>query len=238
MAVDVQQVVERVFGDDRALFDRAMTRKAWVLERVGAGRSGEHHEALECLGDAWLGAVVLTELLRRFPQADQGALTQGRTTLVSDKSLARIAQDLGLEGSVRAGIGEVQQEQHLTEASMASHLEALVGAVYLKGGLAEVEWLVGHLYAGRWPGALSEVAAGVENAKGALGERVQAMQRTPGAEPRYETEVEPGRPPHQARFRATVSVPWGTFSGSWEPTKKAAEQDAARVALVHASDAD
>jgi ribonuclease-3 len=218
--------------DGSATFSRALTRRAWLTERGMPAGPDQHHEPLECVGDAWLGAVVTSELFRRFPQADALTLTRARSALVCESTLAEVWAAHDLDRCVRAGAGEVLQGQHMTAKSRASHLEAVVGAAYEQHGLPGVQRLVLHLLEGRWPATLTDAAVEVENAKGRLGELVAQVVRTPGKEPSYTSERDPETPDHKPLFRATVAVPWGEFTGEWRSSSKAAEQSAAAAALA------
>lgn len=95
-----------------------------------------HNERLEFLGDAVLGLVVGELLYRRFPELDEGALSRLRARLVSGEYLAGVAQALNLPDQVRLGPGECKSGGARRKTILAGTLEAVIGAVYLDGGLA------------------------------------------------------------------------------------------------------
>lgn len=95
-----------------------------------------HNERLEFLGDAVLGLVIGELLYRRFPELDEGALSRLRARLVSGEYLAGVAQALNLPDRVRLGLGERKSGGARRKTILAGTLEAVIGAVYLDGGLA------------------------------------------------------------------------------------------------------
>lgn len=130
--------LERVLGytfRDAGLLERALTRKAYAREH---GLSDERHqEALATLGDAVMDVVVLEELMR-MGVLEKGALSRRRARAVYRESLNSIARGMGLERYVRFGAGErasgIWEHSHHV---LSECLEALIGAVYLDGGMEE-----------------------------------------------------------------------------------------------------
>jgi ribonuclease-3 len=104
-----------------------------------------HNETLAFLGDAVLGLVVAELLARREPDAGPGTLTVKRAEIVLTRGLAGWARELGIGACLRLGRGEAQHGGREKESVLASALEAVVGALYLTGGLAAVSPLVGRL---------------------------------------------------------------------------------------------
>jgi ribonuclease-3 len=216
---------------DETLRLAALTRKAFLLEDKENGEPDPrgHHEALEHLGDAWLGAVVAGRLFNTFVEAQEKELTVVRTSLVDEASLAEIARAHEVGASIRAGNGEKRQEQHLTSRSLAAHLEAMLGAAFVAGGVTAVERMIDHLWEGRWPSSLSSVRGG--DYKSALQRHISRTYRKPGTHATYEPEQDYRAPDHLPRVRALVTTPWCTVYGDWRSKRREAEQDAARVAL-------
>ena len=123
---------------DLSLLEQALTHRSFAHEHPPA----HDNEALEFLGDAVLGFLVADFLLKKFPEGGAGDLTQRRALLVSGKSLARCAQDLGLGGHVRLGRGEALTGGSEKESILAASLEAVIAAVYLDGGIEAARELV------------------------------------------------------------------------------------------------
>jgi ribonuclease-3 len=223
--------VREIFTDHREPLAAAFTRRSFLEEQRGPGRysAADHHQRLETLGDAWLGAILLRRLHDERPDADEGELTSTRSALVNNKHLAAIARIHKLEDKIRAGAGEVQQGQHVTQASLASHVEAMIGAAIVVGGEPAASRLIEVLFAGR-----SDVAASPRavDHKSELTRREQAGHHRPTTEPKYAANRVPGTPDHAPRFTATVTLFEGrSFTGGEATTKQGAEQDAAREAL-------
>lgn len=227
MRADTEHLLAELFADAPTVRGRAFTRKAWLAENGRQAGPCDHHETLEFLGDAWLGAIVSTQLMRMFPSADEHQLSATRDSLVDRGTLAEIARDHEVHTEVLAGRGELAQAQHLTDRSLASLVEALIGASYEAGGLAAAERLVGHFFAARWPSAPFNTKPG--NCKGKLQE---LEQKSWGSPPSYDWEELPRTTEAPVRFRSTVNLGDGrTFEGAWRDTKKEAEQAAAQAAL-------
>ncbi len=95
---------------------------------------GEHNERLEFLGDSVLNCSVARLLFDAHPDADEGALSRLRATLVSGDSLALVAAELGVGAHLRLGAGELKTGGFRRSSILADALEALLGAVYLDAG--------------------------------------------------------------------------------------------------------
>jgi len=122
---------------DLNLFEAALTHRS---------ATDDNNERLEFLGDAVLGMVIAEELFRRFPDADEGDLSRLRSRLVSAGPLAQIGARIGIGAVLRLGSGELRTGGFRRESILADATEALFGAVYLDGSLAEVRTLVLRLY--------------------------------------------------------------------------------------------
>jgi ribonuclease-3 len=138
--------IGHAFGDPELLL-RALTHPSYAHEHPPAA----HHEALAFLGDAVLGLVVAELLAARAPGDGAGPLTQRRAALVSAANLAVWAERLELSAELRLGRGEEQGGGRRKESILATALEAVLGALYLDGGLPPAKVLVARLVDG--PGA-------------------------------------------------------------------------------------
>lgn len=190
-----------------------------------AGREGSY-ERLEYLGDAVLGLAVAHLLFDRFPDHDQGALTRMRALLTRSATLAVKASRLGLEHFVEAGRSELANEQGPRRALLEDVLEALIGAVYLDGGLDPAFEFVERLF-GDDLEELDESALVKADPKTALQEVAQAR----GLPLPVYRELGSSGPDHRRRW--TVEVVWdGEVLGFGEGmSKRAAQKEAARRAL-------
>jgi ribonuclease-3 len=95
-----------------------------------------NNERLEFLGDAVLGQIIGEYLFRKFPNADEGQLTRIRATLVNKETLADVARSIDLGEHIVLGEGELKSGGWRRDSILANTLEALIGAIYLDGGLA------------------------------------------------------------------------------------------------------
>lgn len=132
--------LDHVFADPDLLV-RALTHSSYANEHPPGG----DNESLALLGDAALALVVAEHLLRLDPEATVGTLTQGRAALVSGENLARWAADLGLGDRLRLGRGLERDGGRSLESVLATALEAVLGALYLEGGLDAVRRVVARL---------------------------------------------------------------------------------------------
>lgn len=117
---------------DRSLLERALTRLAYTLE---AGLPADAHmDALATLGDAVINVVVVEAVVAGGAH-DKGAITNRKVNLVNMTRLRGLAENLALEEYVRWGKGEAAQGVWTSGRVLAECMEALIGAVYLDGGM-------------------------------------------------------------------------------------------------------
>jgi len=209
---------------DRALLRRALTHRSATQE----GPDAASYERLEFLGDAVLGALAAEWLYQQLAADDEGELSKVKSYLVSESVLAAFAQELELGPLLRLGVGEERSGGRAKPSLLADALEALIGALYLDGGLELTRSFVAPLLRAGLDAWKSGAAQ--RDAKTALQERLQAAGGEP---PEYRLAGTSG-PDHQKRF---VVECWsegrllGTGEGS---SKKRAEQAAATAALAAA----
>jgi ribonuclease-3 len=137
---DLQRRLGHTFRDPR-LLERALTHASYAHEHPPP----EHHEGLALLGDAALGLVVAERLFADDPGAAVGVLTPRRAALVSAVNLARWGTELDLGALLRLGRGEELTGGRSRESILATTLEAVLGVIYLEGGLEGVRRAVGRL---------------------------------------------------------------------------------------------
>ncbi len=203
------------------LLDEALAHPSFSHEEDG----GRGNERLEFLGDAVLDLVVAALLFEAHPDWREGKLTRARAALVNQRALAERARHLDLGTFVKLGRTE-RAEGADKDKILANCLEAVVGAVFLDGGLAPVRALARRLY-----GADVERDAR-RDAKTQFQEWAHAER---GETPRYRTVVDSGTDDDDQRFTVEVRVAgeaWGRGVGR---SKRAAEQAAAEAALKRAA---
>ena len=128
---------------DPALLERALTHPSYAHEHPPATA----HDRLAFLGDAVLGLVVAEHVIATDPDAPVGVLTPRRAELTAGARLARFALDLELPPLLRLGRGEDQSGGRARESILATALEAVLGAIYLEGGLDAVRAAIEHMIA-------------------------------------------------------------------------------------------
>jgi len=208
---------------------RALTHRSRVQEDDGATGSAApppNNERLEFLGDAVVNLVVGHALMRALPDAREGDLSRLRATVVNEAGLAEAAQRAGLGAFLRLGRGEEQTGGRQKVSILADAMEAVIGAVFLDGGLAAAERVITRLLEER----IRAATAGTTTAdhKTRLQEWTQARRREV---PRYEV-VQTSGPDHDKVFEVAVSVAGGELARAAGGSKKEAQQRAAALALA------
>ncbi len=184
----------------------------------------EDNERLEFLGDAVLDLVVADELFRCHPGLPEGELTELKAWVVSRRVLAEVARDLGLEAEARLGSG--LRNRTLPRSVMANLYEAVLGAVYLDGGLETARAF-----------ARATLRQPLE--------RVRQQQRGPNPKQvlQRHCQLETGEPPvyvvldergeaHSRAFLVAAEIDSRRFPSAWGRTRKEAERWAAYEALL------
>ncbi|PIE20221.1 MAG: ribonuclease III [Proteobacteria bacterium] len=217
----IEAALEHAFADP-ALLQEALTHASFRNEREDIGCD---YERLEFLGDAVFELAVSQLLFRRLPQASEGHLTQLRARLVNAKTLAGIARRLDLGAHIQMGRGEQMSGGRDRDSILADVLEAIVGAVYLDGGLDAAVAVVAKLTGPALTEALARDT--LKDAKSRLQEWAQGHHQIT---PRYLLEARSG-PPHDAWYEASVQVGDLMTRAGQGRSKKAAEQAAAAAAL-------
>jgi ribonuclease-3 len=195
----------------------AMTHTSWINER---GAEGRDNERLEYLGDAVLELVAAEYLFNRFPNYDEGQLTQMRSSLVSTVALAGIGEQLRLGEALRLGRGATKSGARRLVSLHANAFEAIIGATFLDQGYRKA----GKIFLSR----IGDLSSWTDpNFKG----RLQALaQERFGKPPLYKTLADGNSRPRQ--YVSQVSVEAGPVLGEGRGgTKQAAEQGAARAAI-------
>ncbi len=206
---------------DLGLLDRALTHASRANEEPSPGRGD--NEALEFLGDAVLDLVVTDLLHRRDPDGAEGLKSQRRARLVSAPSLAGRAEELGLGELLLLGRGEEKTGGRQKSALWANAYEALIATLYLDGGFEAAHRFVRDEFAED----VEDDATAAEDAKSALQELLQGQGRPL---PDYRVTAEEG-PGHKRRFRIECRLDDGLVTEGEGSSKKAAQQQAARMAL-------
>ena len=220
---DLQRALGYRFRDV-GLLEHALTHTSRANEDVSGGV--KDNESLEFLGDAVLGFVVADLLFREFPQLDEGEKSKMKASLVSTLALARQADALLLGDHLLLGRGEEKTGGRRKQALLADAYEALIAAIYLDGGIEEVGAFIRRELAPRITD-LRRDGASWDDYKSALQEHLQSHDLPL---PEYRLAAAVG-PDHRKLFEVELIVNGETLAKGAGPSKKEAEQEAARLAL-------
>jgi len=207
---------EAVGGEPRdpQLFERALTH---------GSHGRETYERLEFLGDRVLGLAVASWLYERFPSEPEGKMSRRYNALVARETCAEVGRALELPPFILLGKQAREDNANLSDNVVGDVVEAIIGAVYLDGGLERAEAFV-RTY---WAPFLDGQRKAPEHPKSALQER--AAERKLGV-PVYELISRFG-PHHAPRFRVKVSV-GGRGEAEAEGDSKQEAETAAAAALL------
>ena len=206
---------------NESLLATVVRHSSWTAENEGF----ESNERLEFLGDSVIGFVVADIMFRRYPEFDEGKLTDLRKIVVNMNALSRVATQLGLGEFVLLGRGEAAGGGREKSSILANALEAVFGAIYLDSDSVRVYELVSSLLSESIDEAISALKQ--LDAKSQLQELSAKLGRT---SPEYRVTDE--GPDHAKIFFAAVYIgdEWlGSGSGR---SKKVAEEQAAQQACT------
>ncbi|MFL6216944.1 MAG: ribonuclease III [Blastocatellia bacterium] len=208
----------------RALLDRALTHRSFANER--AAQNCRHNEAMEFLGDAVLGFVVSAWLLERFPDLSEGKLSKMKAYLVSEASLVELAEAIELGLYILLNRGEEKTGGRRKRALLADAYEALIGVVYIDGGISTAERFLRRELLDKVKGINPSAMIGTDF-KSTLQEYLQAAG---GPAPEYAV-VDVLGPDHRRTFCLELRVGGRGITRSEGNSIKLAQQEAARRAL-------
>ncbi len=210
-----------------ALLSEALTHRSAAHGKRGHHKKGERrgvgsNERLEFVGDRVLGLLVAEWLIERFPVEQEGELARRQAHLVSRDVLAEVAETAGLSGLLALAPNEAKSGVATLTNVMADAMEAMLGAVYLDGGLEPARRFV----RGAWLAAMEHQRLPPKDAKTALQELLMARGLPL---PIYVEEARSG-PSHAPEFIVTVTASGQTGRGV-AGNKRLAEREAAAALL-------
>jgi len=197
------------------------THTSWAPDRASS------YERLEFLGDSVLELAVARELYESYPDFTEGQLAKIRSHVVSRASCAVVARELGLGERMADRAVSVPQDE-LTRLSrnrnvLAALLEAALGALFLEYGFEQIEDSVVGAFVGRIEYALTTHVDHKTELQEALARRGQSVTYS---------VLEVDGPPHDRTFTCAAVIDGEEVGVGKGPSKKAAEQEAAREALA------
>ncbi len=213
---------------NRALLKEAMTHSSYAyFQQVKKSKKKNlpWNERLEFLGDAVLNLIIAEELFRQFPSQPEGWLSKTRSQLVNARILAEKARLITLGQWMSLGPGEIKTKGRDKERLLADAFEALIGAIYLDGGLQESKKLITQLFSDEIQEPAQEIVD--HDSKSELQEIFQEQFKMT---PTYELISERG-PNHKKEFCVALKLHHTILAESWGKSKKEASQNAASVVL-------
>ncbi|NDF87805.1 MAG: ribonuclease III [Actinobacteria bacterium] len=206
---------------DITLLETAMRHSSWTAENDGY----ESNERLEFLGDSLIGFVVADVMYRRYPDFDEGKLTDLRKIVVNSTALSRVAINLGVGEFVLLGRGEEAGGGRTKTSILANALEAVFGAVYLDSDSQHAYEVAARLL----NDSIDEALAALKklDAKSQLQELAARLER-----PMPEYRVTNEGPDHAKIFFADVFLGEEMLGSGSGRSKKAAEEQAAQQACA------
>ena len=208
---------------DKNLLKRALTHKSYSNEHKGE----EHNERLEFLGDAILQYVSTDVLFSMFPDEPEGKLSVYRAAVVKTEYLAEIALSLNLDENIRISEGQRREfdRNRKSLSILADTIEALIGAIYIDGGIEEAKNFIQNFI-------LSEIKQYLEtiNVRDAKTIYQEYAQQSKNITPKYLLHNESG-PPHEKTFTVGLYLEDELISEGVGKSKQEGEKNAAQNAL-------
>ncbi|MDA2954813.1 MAG: ribonuclease III [Actinomycetota bacterium] len=227
MTTSLEKLAEKIgykFAD-KSLLETAMRHSSWTAENIGF----ESNERLEFLGDSVIGFVVADIMYRRYPDFDEGKLTDLRKIVVNMNALSRVATQVGLGEFILLGRGEEAGGGREKTSILANALEAVFAAVYLDSDALSAYVLVRSLLSESIDEAL--VALKQLDAKSQLQELCSRLDN-----PMPEYRVTDEGPDHAKTFYAAVYIGNDWMGAGSGRSKKVAEELAAQQAFATLQD--
>ncbi len=217
----LQQRIGYQFRDEK-LLERALTHPS--IAHHGLARQ-KNNQRLEFLGDAVVALVVARILYDLFPDEQEGELARRQADLVRGETLAKVATQIGLGDALKIALSEEQSGGRANPSNLEDAMEALIGAIYLDGGLQAAENFIIPL----WNVLAKNVLTAPKDAKTTLQEWAQGRGLPL---PIYKL-IEAAGSAHAPIFTIEVGVQ-GYAPASAKATSKRAAEQAAAAALLEA----
>ncbi|MDM7956312.1 ribonuclease III [Blastomonas sp.] len=208
------------------IIDHAPSNPALFVQALTHGSTGQtpDYQRLEFLGDRVLGMVMADLLYARFPKAAEGQMSAFLNRLVSRESCADIARACNLGALIRLGKQARDDGGAGSTNILGDVVEALIGALYLDGGLASARSFIER----HWAERISDIAEAPRHPKSELQEWAAARNRKT---PTY-TMLGKSGPDHDLRFTVRVEIKGLGAAEATGTSKQEAETHAARQFLA------
>lgn len=207
---------------NQKLFEQAFTHRSYLNETKEKLSSNER---LEFLGDSVLSFVVSGYLYNKYPEYNEGILTNIRSLLVNTKSLAIIAKELDFGKYLKLSRGEAESKGRQNQSLLADCLEAFIGALYLDQGIETVSKFLTDALLYKTDEIIKNKS--FKDPKSLLQEYVQARKQN---SPMYKVLEESG-PAHAKKFRIGSYINGILIGEGFGNSKREAEENAAQNSL-------
>jgi len=207
---------------DKKLFEEAFVHRSYLNE---AKTKISSNERLEFLGDSIISFVISDYLFTKYPDLNEGNLTNLRSLLVNTKSLSEIARELEMGQLLKLSKGEEESKGRENATLLENSFEAFVGALFLDQGLSGVSKFLKDVLFPKIQNLVDKKA--FKDPKSLFQEKVQAQKQ--GA-PVYKVLEEVG-PAHAKTFKVGVFVSGKKMGEGIGKSKQIAEESAAKIAL-------
>ena len=207
---------------NKELFEQSFIHRSYLNETK---KKISSNERLEFLGDSVISFVVSQYLYSKYPNFNEGILTNLRSLLVNTKSLAQAAKDLEFGNFLKLSKGEEESRGRQNQSLLADSFEAFVGALFLDSGIDVVKKFLSDVL-------LPKAELYVKNKtfkdpKSLLQEKIQSQKQT---SPVYKVIGEQG-PAHAKVFTVGAYVNNVLMGQGNGKSKQEAEESAAKEAL-------
>lgn len=206
---------------DKRLLEEALTHPS--LRKFGNRNNERDFERMEFLGDSVLGLIIATLLYKTYPDEREGELARRLSALVCGATTAQVAQQLELGDHLKMTLGEQETGGRENITNLEDVCEALIGAIYLDGGLEAAERIVLHY----WSPLAKQLTEPPKDPKSGLQEWAQARNLPL---PEY-TLLSTEGPDHAPIFTLSVSVEGYEPTTASGASKKNAMREAAATLL-------
>ena len=210
---------------NKELLKNALVHSSYASEH--GYKYSENNERLEFLGDAYLDAVVGYELFKLNKPAHEGELSRDRADVVCESSLAEVARSIDLGKYILLGKGEIANHGEQKESILSDAFEALLGAIVIDGGYAEVSRVITELFKNQI--TLANEGKLNRDFKSKLQEKLQAKYKA--VQIKYVLKSETG-PDHDKTFNVEVVMDGKVLGKGSGKSKSKAEQAAAENVLA------
>ncbi|MEF3280220.1 MAG: ribonuclease III [Elusimicrobiota bacterium] len=219
MFFDYSELEKRIgyFFKDKKLIDKSLTHKSYSIER----KILYNNERLEFLGDSVIGLIVSEYLIKKYSEKDEGYLSKIKSYMVSSKNLYKWAKTIELDKYIKLSKSEISSGGRLNSKLIANAFEAFIGAIYLDGGFEYAKKFIERL--------IKETGSFLpSDYKSEIQEYCQKRYKTL---PYYKLISQTG-PDHEKLFKIALFINNQKISEGEGASKKEAEQDAARKAII------